>query len=187
MITQIFDQNCVKILTLFSLSAGSNFNRKFIQEKTKLNNVPLDRSLLVLLSSNIVKREKNYYSFNFENNNTKFFIELISKEFRRLKELPLDVYYTIIDLVNFFSTEKNFDIFLFGSYAKLIFSQNSDIDIAIVYEKEFSKLKIKNYISKLEKIYGKEIEIHYFENKLFYKNKSDSLIKSILKDGVKLI
>ena len=67
MITQIFTQNCMKIMTLFGLSPGSRLNRKQIKEKVYLNNIPLDFSLLRLVNSGILKRERNFYSINFEN------------------------------------------------------------------------------------------------------------------------
>lgn len=187
MITQIFDMNCIKILSLFSISAGSKFNRKEIQEKTLLNNVPLDNTLLKLVSTNILKRERNYYMFNFENNLTQSIIEIVQKQFKTLKNLPLNVYYSILDLIDYFSTKKEIELILFGSYSKLVYSEKSDIDIALIYEKELNKNEISKIIKKIEKIYGKEIEIHYFEKKTFYKNKNDILIKSIIKDGVKLI
>jgi len=39
---------------------------------------------------------------------------------------------------------------------------------------------------KLERAYKKHVEIHYFDKKDFYRNKKDPLVRSILKDGVRL-
>ena len=187
MITQIFNIHSIKILSLFSLSPGSKFNRKEIQERTKINNVPLDKTLTSLLYSNIIKREKNYYYYDFENEFTNMIIKITQKQFKLLKELPLNVYYNIIELTEFFSNKKDIELYLFGSYAKLIYSEKSDIDIAIITNKKLNRIEINRLIDKLENTYNKEIEIHYFEKKTFYKNKSDPLIKSILKNGVKLV
>ena len=66
MISQIFYANSFKIVALFALSPGSRFKRKEIKEKTKLNNVPLDKALSRLVSSGIVKKENNLFSINFE-------------------------------------------------------------------------------------------------------------------------
>ena len=74
---------------------------------------------------------------------------------------------------------------MFGSYAKLIFRENSDVDIAIVSD-VVDKRKIKKTIRKLEKEYKKKIEIHFFTKK-FYNNKRDPLVKDILQHGIKLI
>ena len=79
-------------------------------------------------------------------------------------------------------------VYLFGSYAKLVFKETSDIDIAIVSDKVAAgdKKVINGLIQKMESRYGKNIEMHYF-GKNFYKNKKDPLVKDILKNGIKLI
>lgn len=187
MITNIFSKNSLKILTLFGLSPGSKFNRNDIKDKTILNNVPLDKELNTLVNSNILIKTKNYYSLNFEFEYTKTIIEIIQKQFRQLKELPLNIYYIIVDIVDYLSSKKGLDVYLFGSYSKLIFTNKSDIDIAIIYENKINKKDIDEFILKLEKKYEKIVEIHLFKDKEFYKNKKDPLIASILKDGVKLI
>lgn len=174
-------------MSLFGVSPGSKFNRMEIKEKLCLNNVPLDKALLSLLCSGIVKREGNYYSINLENEYTKKILEICSKQHKQLKEIPLKVFYLLTDLAAYFSLIKKIEVFLFGSYAKLIYKKTSDVDIALLYQKQIDREKINKMIGKLEKNYDKRIEIHYFEKKQFYKNKKDPLVKNILKNGVKLI
>ena len=77
------------------------------------------------------------------------------------------------------------DVYLFGSYAKLIFSESSDVDIAIV-SNQINKKEADKVIKKLEKKHKKEIELHYFTRN-FYKNKRDPLVKEILQHGIKMI
>ncbi len=187
MISQIFTPDCFKVLSLFSLSPGSRFNRTDIKSRTKLNNVPLDKALLLLLSSGIILRTQNYYGLNFENDYTKQLLEICSKQYKRLKELDLKVYYLLLDLIAGLSLIKKAEIFLFGSYAKLVYKENSNVDIAILYSTQPDKANINKLIMKLEGVYQKKVEVHYFEKKSFYKNKKNPLIKSILKDGVKLM
>ncbi|MDA3855902.1 MAG: nucleotidyltransferase domain-containing protein [Candidatus Woesearchaeota archaeon] len=187
MISNLFNQNCIKVLFLFNLSPGSKFNRKEIQERTKLNNVPLDSSLLILINSKILIREKNFYSLNFESSYLKKIMDLISKEYIGLKKIPLNVFYMVLDTVDFFTTYKNIELYLFGSYSKLTYKLNSDLDIALLSEKEDNRKEISNLIQKLHKLYGIELEIHYFDKRTFYKNKKDPIIASILREGVKLI
>jgi len=187
MISQIFTQDCFKIVTLFSISPGSKHNRKDIQEKIKLNNVPLDKALQRLVNSNIIKRSGNYYSINFEENYSKKFIDICGLQYKNLKEIPLSVYFLLIDLINEFSKIKGIEVHLFGSYSKLIYKDNSDVDVALIHGILINKGLINKFILKIEKVYDKNIEIHYFEKKGFYKNKKDPLIKSIIKDGVRLI
>ena len=187
MISQIFTQDCFKIITLFSISPGSKHNRKDIQEKIRLYNVPLDKALKRLINSKILKRESNYYSINFEEEYSKKFIDICSSEYRLLKEIPLDVYFLLVDMINYFSRMKGREIYLFGSYSKLIYKDNSDVDIAVIYSNLINKKPINGFVLKIEKNYDKNIEIHYFEKKDFYKNKKDPLIKNIIKDGVRLM
>lgn len=178
----ILDKDIVKILSIFALSKGSRFNRKDVINKTKLHNVPLDNALLKLINSKILVRDGNYYSLNFNNEDGKKIIDILSSQYKMLKEIPVDVYLSILDFINAVSTYKSIDIYLFGSYSKLIFKADSDIDIAILSDK-----KIKLNVSKIEKRYGKKIEVHYFTKKEFYRNKKDPLVRDILKNGVKLI
>ena len=187
MITQIFSKNVIKILTMFSLSPGSKFNRKKIQELIKLNNVPLDRALMILISSNILIREKNFYLLNFELEHTKIIVYMCLKEFKKFKDIPLGVYYILMDVVDFLSLKKGIEAFLFGSYVKLVYTNKSDIDIAILYENDFNIKDINDFVLKLEGIYDKSIEIQDFEKKSFYKNKKDPIVNSILRDGIRLI
>lgn len=187
MISQIFHPDCFKVLSIYGLSPGSRFNRTDFKKKTKLHNVPLDKALALLLNSGILKKEKKYYSIHFENEYTLKIIEIIRKQYRELRELPLTVYYLILDMAAFFSLLKGIEAYLFGSYAKLIYTEKSDVDIAIVHQKKFKREEITKIVSKIEKKYDKKIEIHYFEKDAFYKNKRDLLVKGILKDGVRLI
>src|SRR3989338_3968181 len=98
MISSIFDQNIFKTISLFSLAPGSRFSRKEIKEKTKLNNVPLDTSLIRLLKSEILQKEGNYYSVNFENEDGKNIVQIAAKRYKQLKEIPFDVYLLLIDV-----------------------------------------------------------------------------------------
>ena len=182
MIVQIFDKDVLKVLTIFSLSPGSRFLRKDIKEKTKLNNVNLDNAINILFNSDLIKKERKFLYFGLA---SKKILDLIHEEYIKLRELPLDVYFLIIDMVFNISKLKNADVYLFGSYSKLIFKENSDIDIAIVSEK-INKKVINNMASKLDDKYSRKIEVHYF-GKSFYNNKKDPIVKDILRNGIRLI
>jgi len=187
MINQIFDSDSFKIISLFSLSPGSRFRRKEIKEKTKLNNIPLDKALSKLLSTKILNKKNNLYEINFQDENAKKVLELASKQYKELKELPFDVYLLLLDLVLAFSTIKNVELYLFGSYSKLIYNEKSDVDIAILTPERFDKKRISKTIERLEKVYKKNIEIHFFTKKIFYRSKKDALVREIIKNGVRLI
>lgn len=187
MINQIFDSDSFKIMSLFSLSPGSRFRRNEIKEKTKLNNVPLDKALLRLLYSKILKKEENFYKINFQNENAKKIIEISSGQYKDLKELPFDIYLLLLNMVSEFSIIKGIEVYLFGSYSKLIYNDKSDVDIAVLTPERFNKKGIQKTTQKLEKIYKKNIETHFFMKKLFYKNKKDPLVKEIIKNSIRLI
>jgi len=187
MISNIFTKDCFKILSLFSLSPGSRFNRKEIKEKVLLNNVPLDNALKRLFYEDILKKQNNYYSINFENSSAKEILGLCKKQHTELREIPLNVYFLILDLVDELVKQKYIEVYLFGSFAKLVYNNRSDVDIAVLSTDKINKKEINKVVSKLEKSYGKNIEVHYFNKRLFYKNKKDPLVKEILKNGIKLL
>lgn len=103
-----------------------------------------------------------------------------------MKSLPLKVYFLIADLVSALSKKKGMETYLFGSYSKLIFTEESDIDIAVL-STSIDKKAIGKEAEKLEKSYGKKVQMHFFDKKAFYSNKKDPLVREILKNGVKLI
>jgi predicted nucleotidyltransferase len=182
----ILEKNIVKILTLYAISPGSRFNREEMKKKSRMNNISLNKTLFILLNLKILLKEKHFFSLNFENKETSILLELVSKQYSTLKHLPLLSYYLILEIYySFIEQEVDGEIYLFGSYAKLSFKESSDIDIAIISDTLDKKI-FNSLISKVEKKFGKDIEVHYF-SKSFYKNKRDPLVKEILQHGVKLI
>ena len=188
MISQIFDSSIFKVIALFALSPGSRFKRKEIKGKTKLNNVPLDRALERLLHSGIIKQEKGLYSVNHESKDAMQIISMAEAQYKYFKNLPFDIYVILIDMAEEFSSTKNIEIWLFGSYAKLVYSDKSDIDIAFLAgDKKINKEKIKGKLKKISEKYNKQIEEHIFPKKDFYRNKKDPLVKEILQHGIRLV
>ena len=181
MISCLFEKDVFKVLSLFGISLGSRFKRNEIKDKTLLYNINLDKALNKLINLNLLKKDKNYYQINFENEVKDKVFDLVIKEYKRLREIPFKVYLLLIDFLEGISKNKEIEAYLFGSYAKLIYKENSDIDIAVINEKVNAK-----FINKLERRYGLKIELHYFNRDEFYKNKKDPLIKEIIKNGVKL-
>ncbi|MEM4397745.1 MAG: nucleotidyltransferase domain-containing protein [Candidatus Woesearchaeota archaeon] len=182
MITDIFSQNIIRILLLFSISPGSKYNRNEIKQKTKLNNVLLDNALNQLLNNQLLEKEKRLYKLNFNNNLTKEFIEKLRKEHIRFNEIPLKVFFILMDVSENLLKKRDIEIYLFGSYSKLIFNDKSDIDLAIITSQ--NKESIQKIIKKIEIKHKKIIECHFFEKTDLKKN--EPLIKEILKNGIKL-
>jgi predicted nucleotidyltransferase len=187
MITDIFNKDTIKILALFSVSPGSKFTRNEIKEKTMLNNVPLDNALNILLNNKTLIKEKRFFSLNFGNKNLKSLLNIVKNEHLRFKEIPLKIYYMLLDISAILSDIRNITkVYLFGSYAKLIYTDKSDVDLAIVLEKENRDTinKIKKNIKKIERKYDKSLELHFFEKKDM--RQRDPMIREISRNNVEL-
>lgn len=183
---ELLDFNIEKILMIFSISPGSRINRTTIKEKTNIPNVILDKCLAKLLNFNILIKEKNLFYLNFKNSELMSIIKKLSEKHFKFKQLPLREYFIIQEIVYSLSELKGIEnVYLFGSYSKLIFHENSDIDIAIVSNTANEK-EINKVTRKLEKKYKKTIETHVF-SKDFYKNKRDPLVKEIIQHGIKAV
>lgn len=187
MIINLFNKNIAKILLLFSLSPGSKYSRNEIKLKTRMNNVPLDNSLSELLTLKAINQKDRLYFINLENN---LIMQIIEDSRKRLSNLPLNVQTEITEFISDISKIENIPkIILFGSYSKLIFSDKSDIDIAVILNsKENKKIekKIESVALKISNKYKKDIQPHFFTNQDL-KHKEDPLIKDILKNGRFLI
>lgn len=186
MLTNIFNINVLKILTVISISRGSKFQRKELKERTRMNNAVLDTALVELVNSGILIRDKRHFFLNLENADAKQISDIALGQYKRLKELPFGVYFSIIDIASVLGKFKRIKAYLFGSYSKLVFKETSDIDIAIVSDCLREDRGVLAAMRKIEKRYKKPIELHYFSAD-FYKNKKDPLVKEILKNGVGLI
>lgn len=186
-ITPILDNDAFRVMTVISLSRGSRFHRKELKERTAMNNVTIDKTLALLLNSGLIAKKNRCFFLNLENEHAKEISEIILKQYRQLREIPLNAYFSITDLVLYLSRFKNLDVYIFGSYSKLVFRETSDIDIAIISDSTGeNKKEIQKAVQKTEKKYKKRIEIHYFGSG-FYKNKKDPLVAEILRNGIKLI
>jgi predicted nucleotidyltransferase len=183
MILNLLESNVAKVLTIFSLAPGAKFRRKELKEKTRLNNVNLDKALTVLQNSNVILKENNLFKVNLNDAN-KILIKLINDEYKRLNEIPLNVFFSILDLVEKVSSFKDIKIYLFGSYAKLTFEEGSDIDLAIISDKNLEFLE--KYSLKIENKYKTKIQLHFF-GRDFLKHKEDPFVREIMKNGIQII
>ena len=187
MISLAFNQEVFKILTVFSLSPGSRFKRKELKELTLLNNVPLDKALLRLVGSGVLSK-KGAYFVNMESEHAETFIPLCAKQHAQLRRIPFNVYFLVLDFVFQASLLKGIELYLFGSYAKLVFSEKSDIDVAVLTLQGSSvKPALSALAEKLSKSHGKELQLHFFDKKGFYSSKKDPLVSEIIRNGIRLV
>lgn len=187
MIANLLDKNVIRVLGLFLISPGSRYIRKEVKEKTNMHNVPLDKTLNHLLTLRIIKQEKNLLMLNQENE-FKEVIEKLRKEFIELN-LPLKIYYLLLDISNKLIEINGIkSIYLFGSYAKLIFHEKSDVDLAIISGKKMKdkiERMVKNTAEKISRKQKKKIEVHFFTEEDM--KAKDPLIKDILRNGKKIL
>lgn len=185
MMTAVFNKDACMILTVFSLSPGSRLSRNEIKRKTKLNNVNLDTSLNILMSAGLLAKDKRFLRLDTEKYGQ---IKAIADDYKHLNKIPLDAYFSALNIIHFLSRLRGIDAYLFGSYSKLIYNEKSDLDIAVISDKinNHEKKEISKLIRKTEARYGRSIEAHYF-GRNFYKNKKDPLVKEILRNGIKII
>jgi len=160
-----------------------------LKEKIEIYNLPLDNSLTELLTLKIIKEKNRLYSLNLESLFVKKLLEEIKEKFFNL---PLKIQFVILDFISNISKIKNIkEIILFGSYSKLIYSDKSDIDLAIIFydkikNKDKTEKKVSLIAEKISKKYKKEIQEHFFSEKEL-ENKKDPLIIDIKKNGRALI
>lgn len=178
------NKNPARILLFMAISPGRRHTRKELKEWTKMNNVPLDNSINELINFRMIEKKNNLYSLNLDNSITSKIIE----EIKELKHLPIKVQFIILDFISSVLKLKGIkNIILFGSYAKLIFTDNSDIDLTVVLEKnKLTEKKILAISEKISKKYKKEMHINFFNEKEL-KNKKDALIKDIKQNGRELV
>jgi len=100
----------------------------------------LDKTLSILLNSSILLREGNYFKLNL-NEKTKTLTKLIQEEYKNLNEIPSNVFFSILEIVEKISALKDVEVYFFGSYAKLTFTPESDIDLAIFSDRDLRLLK----------------------------------------------
>jgi len=76
-------------------------------------------------------------------------------------------------------------IFLFGSYATGNFNEDSDIDLAIIFEKLSDSFDMQVELMKMRRKFDTRIEPHPFSESDF--NTSNPLAKEILENGLEIV
>lgn len=183
-----------KIMLVLSESPGKAVSKKEIKELTRLGNKTIDKFLLLLEKFNFIRTKKigrtKYYNLDMNCQYTKNILEIVKLEKKESNNLDFYVQNVLRDfiyeLINL-EIEKISKIILFGSYAKKTFTENSDIDLAIIIKEKNPdfELAVTDIIDKIKKRYKRDIQPHYFTIEEF--DKKDKLALDIMKDGVELL
>ena len=187
MISDPFDHGIAKILALFATSPGSAFLRKELKEKTFLHNVSLDNALAALCANRILEKQRRLFRVNFHEKAAKVLLALFTEEYARFKEIPLKVFFLLMEISSSLCRESQVKhILLFGSYAKLVYRQDSDIDLAIITDGDDEKIKsmVKKGAEMLEEKFEVVVEAHFFSEKDL--QAKDPLIHELKRNNVPL-
>ena len=180
-----------RILSLLFETPRKLVSRKELFEFTKLGNAPLSKGLSRLVKAGIIllekKGKKEFYYVNTDNNYTKGARELWESEKKDSRQLDYDIKIIASELIRQLSDVSNAKkAILFGSWAKGTASMKSDVDLAVVFEGEIlQEMEITRIVKKLEKQFGKEVQIHYFTEKSF--NAKNKLTDEIKRDGISVL
>lgn len=171
-----------RALLLISYESGAGYTRKDLQSLTHLDNLSLDLTIKKLLFHKILHKEKRVYYLTFENQETNTLLKIMEDQKKELRYPSYELFLILVELVHALEKKNIEAIYLFGSHAKKTASLHSDIDIAVFSD---AHLDLSAEEEKIEEKFGKELQVHSFLTKEL-EGKS-SLIKNILKDGVRLI
>ena len=184
-------KSSLRILSLLFETPRKLVSRRELFEYTRLGNAPLSKGLLRLVKSGVIilekKGKKEFYYVNTSNNYARLINELWEREGRDTRQLEYDVKIVLSEIVRLLLDLPNVQkLILFGSWAKGTASEHSDIDLAVVFKKEFeSEIEVTRIVKKIEKKFRKEIQIHYFNENSF--NEKNKLTDEINRDGINLI
>ena len=180
-----------KIVLVLAEAPGKAVSRAEIRALTLMGNKMVDKHVVLLNQFEIIVVNKigkrKYYKLNLNSIFVPALLELIKLEKEKLESINVAILHVLRELVY---EVKNIDknnlikIALFGSYAKRTYTQNSDVDVALIVKDRnpAEELLITEIVDRLEKRFGKEIQTHYLTENDFLNN--TKLVNEIKKDGV---
>lgn len=172
-----------KILQCFYKNKREKIHLREIARRTALNENSVTRFLKQLEKQQILKSEKEAnlkkYSFIF---NTKSAVLLTYLDIEKLNKLPLIRKNAIEHFIKQLK-EKPIIAILFGSTAKEIFTEKSDVDILLLVNKKINTQKAEQYAEAQTGINISPIQITY-ENFIKEKKiKEDNVIQAAIETG----
>jgi len=180
-----------RILSLLFETPRKLVSRQELFQYTNLGNAPLSKGLQRLVLAGIIIKEKKgkkeFYYVNQANEYSKLIKEIWEKERTDLRILDYEIKIILSEFVRMVVNFSNItQIILFGSWAKGTASIRSDIDLAVIFEKDLQEeLHITKIVQTLEKKYSKEIQTHYFTENSF--KQSNKLTNEIKNEGINLL
>ena len=164
-----------EILKFLALNAGKNFNARNLALNLDVSSPAIKKALPLLEKKEFINLKKDKDSGRFS-----ISLDLNKKkvvDFKRIENLKF-IYESglVYFLIDKFPSST---IILFGSYSFGEDSENSDIDIAIIREKE-KRVNLLEFEKKL----NKKIFLHFYENfKEINKNLRENIVNGVLLKG----
>ncbi|MEK6846199.1 MAG: nucleotidyltransferase domain-containing protein [Nanoarchaeota archaeon] len=183
-----------KVLLVLAEAPGKAVSRKEIRALTLMGNKMVDKYVELLGQFDVILMNRignrKYYKFNLNSLFAIKLLELIKLEKEKLESINFNIANLLRELayeITNVAQDNALEIILFGSYAKRTYTDNSDVDVALIVKERnpTEELLITDSIGKLEKRFGKEIQIHYLTEKEFSSN--TKLAQEIKKDGIVML
>lgn len=179
------NQTTIRILTLFTTDYHKTIHlreiARNIQTDTKAVGIHLNRLENNNILQSTTKGRNKEYHLNLNNPVTKHYL-ILAETLTTI--IHLENNYIIKKITGEISDKIDGTIILFGSYAKGEATEESDIDLLIVSEKNTDT----EAVNETGKLIGKDINIKTTDNKLFQNGlkENDPLIKEIIQNHVVL-
>jgi len=180
-----------RILSLLLETPRKPVSRRELFQHTRLGNAPLSQGLNRLVKAGLVIREKKGKKEVYYPDTANDYLKLVKELWEREKKDTRNLEYKIKIVVSEFlrmvldilEVQK---VVLFGSHAKGTASENSDIDLAVVFRENLGKeIEITRIIKNLESKFDKRIQGHFFTEKSF--SQKTKLTAEIKRNGIEVI
>ncbi|MBL7170023.1 MAG: nucleotidyltransferase domain-containing protein [Candidatus Aenigmarchaeota archaeon] len=183
-----------RVLSVLTEAPGQGITKEDIKKITKLGGNSIFNAVNILLKNDIILAKKvgkrTYYKINLTNNYSILIKDILDLERKNLNGLNPKIVILLREftrLVNEAIDPKS--IYVFGSVVKSSYTEDSDVDIAVVLNKMLEtkeRIEIEKINERLEKRFGMEIQAHFFMEKEF-KQAEDTLVEQVHRDGIKLL
>lgn len=182
-----------RVLSVLAEAPGQGVTKEEIKKVTKLGGNSIFDSIIILLKNDMIISEKagkkTFYRMNMSNKYSRLASEIMQNERRDLNNMSLKIVTILREYARqIFDSIDVVSVYVFGSIVKGSYREDSDIDIAIITEKNISakeRLMLEKIGEKIEKRFGREIQPHFFTQKEF--KAEGGVVEQIKRDGIKLV
>ena len=167
-----------RILSLCAETPRKELNTTIIRRETKLGNQSIEETLRRLVAANILLEKKgkpSLYRLNLEQPFTPHLLSLFEIERRALRHLDYPIRAALAELLRNVIGQEGFETaYLFGSHAKGYAREDSDIDVAIIFNTHPNAIEIAALQEKTNRLGN--IQLHTFSTKEFKKARVKYLV-----------